>query len=86
MRNGKIREISTNKTKARKGTESGFFDGFIELMKLEDDEPNESYENNKYAKIGRILILISLITPIILSVILIILAIVHNLISNKLAI
>ncbi len=85
MHNSKIRKISTKKTNARDGTKMGFFDSFVEFMKLEDDWTNESYETDKYEKMGRTLLRISLITAIILSVTPIILAIVHNLISNKLA-
>ena len=85
MHNGKMRKISIKRTKAKDGTKGKFWDSFIDFMKLEDDDPNRSYKNDKNEKVGRILLMISLIISITLSVVPIILAIVYNLVSNKLA-
>ena len=83
MHNNKTRRTSTKKTIARDGTKRKVFDGFIGLMRLEDDESSKSYENNKDEKLGRILLMIVLVLSVILSTVPIILAILHNLISNK---
>lgn len=75
MHNGKTRKSSTKKTNVRDGTEEKFFDRFVALMKLEDDYHNKSYDNGKDEKVGRILLLMSLIMSIIFLVLPIIIAI-----------
>lgn len=67
MHNDEVRKLSTKQGKTRDSPRRGFFESFIGLMKLEENEEdvtNECYENSMNEKIGYILIIISLLLPI----------------------
>lgn len=67
MHNDEVRKLSTKQGKTRDSPLRGFFESFIDLMKLEENEEDgtsECYENSIHEKIGYILIIISLLLPI----------------------